>query len=578
MTDRDLFFGTSGPKNADIVLVGESWGSEEEQAQRPFVGQSGKELDRILEESRIRSALVFKTNVISAKPNGNETELFFEENTKGRPKWRGLHPSSFAKTEIDRLHSQLRVIRPKLVIAHGNYALWALSEGLCSISSIRSKIDGVSRLVPGGILSWRGSMLTSTDSNSKLLPVIHPAAILRAWYLRAVTVHDLKTRVKQALENDWIDKWAPYILAPPTFEDAIICLEGWLIQAEIAPVRLVCDIETARGLMTCIGFGTDRVGLTIPFVRLRPGRQFDSYWRPQEEVHLARLIRRILSHPNILIEGQNFLYDTQYIQHYEGVSPRCDFDTMLAHHLLFPGTPKGLDYLSSLYCRFHRFWKDDNKEWDLNADETQHLRYNAEDLLRTYECATVLRRMIVDLGQKEQWEWEKKKAALALRMMNRGIRIDTKRRSQYGFELSAALSDTQRRLTTIIPNSLTESLVKSSKKPWYSSPKQQQTLFYDRLGLPPQRSRKTGSVTVDDEALETLKTKFPEIAPIFDLILISRSIGVFHNTFVNAELEPDGRMKCSFNPAGTETFRWSSSQNAFWRGTNLQNIPKGDEE
>jgi hypothetical protein len=36
-------------------------------------------------------------------------------------------------------------------------------------------------------------------------------------------------------------------------------------------------------------------------------------------------------------------------------------------------------------------------------------------------------------------------------------------------------------------------------------------------------------------------------------------------------------MKCSFNTAGTETFRWSSSTNAFWRGTNLQNIPKGEE-
>ena len=37
-------------------------------------------------------------------------------------------------------------------------------------------------------------------------------------------------------------------------------------------------------------------------------------------------------------------------------------------------------------------------------------------------------------------------------------------------------------------------------------------------------------------------------------------------------LDPDGRMRCSYNVVGTESGRWSSSKNAFGRGTNLQNI------
>jgi DNA polymerase I-like protein with 3'-5' exonuclease and polymerase domains len=36
-------------------------------------------------------------------------------------------------------------------------------------------------------------------------------------------------------------------------------------------------------------------------------------------------------------------------------------------------------------------------------------------------------------------------------------------------------------------------------------------------------------------------------------------------------------MRCTYNLAGTETFRFSSSEDAFGFGTNLQNIPKGDE-
>jgi DNA polymerase I-like protein with 3'-5' exonuclease and polymerase domains len=92
------------------------------------------------------------------------------------------------------------------------------------------------------------------------------------------------------------------------------------------------------------------------------------------------------------------------------------------------------------------------------------------------------------------------------------------------------------------------------------------------------RSRKTGNETLDAEALERLRKDVPWAGRIWDALELQRSIGVFYNTFIGAELEMDGRMKCSFNTAGTETFRWSSSTNAFWRGTNLQNIPKGEEK
>jgi DNA polymerase-1 len=40
----------------------------------------------------------------------------------------------------------------------------------------------------------------------------------------------------------------------------------------------------------------------------------------------------------------------------------------------------------------------------------------------------------------------------------------------------------------------------------------------------------------------------------------------------------DGRLRCSYNVAGTKTFRFASSQNAFGSGGNLQNIPNGDED
>jgi len=254
---------------------------------------------------------------------------------------------------------------------------------------------------------------------------------------------------------------------------------------------------------------------------------------------------------------------------------------MLAHHLLWPGTPKGLDYLASLYNHYYWYWKDDNKEWDIRAGGWEaHLRYNAEDALRTYECCTVLRAEIIAQGFAELWAREKEKNTLALEMMRRGIRIDRAKRAEMSFQLAHEKERIEQWLLSILPQMLlseSEFSPKQSKRSWITSAKQQKDLFFRILGFPVKKSRKTGNETLDAEALERLRKDVPWAARIWDALELQRSIGVFKSTFIDADLEPDGRMKCSFNTAGTETFRWSSSSNAFWRGTNLQNIPKGEE-
>jgi DNA polymerase I-like protein with 3'-5' exonuclease and polymerase domains len=98
------------------------------------------------------------------------------------------------------------------------------------------------------------------------------------------------------------------------------------------------------------------------------------------------------------------------------------------------------------------------------------------------------------------------------------------------------------------------------------------------LGIKIPLHRKNKTETLGKEALNELREKYPIWRPMFDLLSDIRSVGVFITHFVRAPLDPDRRMRCSFNPAGTETFRWSSSKNAFGRGANLQNLPKGDED
>lgn len=102
----------------------------------------------------------------------------------------------------------------------------------------------------------------------------------------------------------------------------------------------------------------------------------------------------------------------------------------------------------------------------------------------------------------------------------------------------------------------------------WNSPAQLKWFFYEKLGLPPVRNR--NGITVDRKALEKLRGYF-YAEPIINYILairdISKKLGV-----LRTGIDRDGRIRTSYNIAGTDTGRLSSYSSSFGSGTNLQNI------
>jgi len=577
-----LFQYTNGPEDADIVLVGEAWGSEEKHRERPFVGQSGAELDRILADAGLDRARILCTNIVNLQPPGNDLSFYFET---GGATVAGLRPGPIVIAGLDRLYQQLEAHPRKLVIAAGNYALWALTN---NTSPGRNPGGNGRAAVPTGIMAYRGSQLwrithALTDRTATaipVLPIVHPAAILRQWALRAITVHDLHTRVPLALTDSWRPDPRLNLEYRPTFDQVLEWIES-KVSGPSGP--LVCDIETkANTIITCIGFADSAThAIVIPFVNLGATRHdpLKAYWTTQEEISINLALCRLFAAPHISWIGQNFLYDQQYIQDWYGLVPALSHDTMLAQNLLLPGTVKDLGYLSSVYCKHHVYWKDDSREWTTRGTLDQHLEYNAMDVVRTYEIAERQKEVLAATGLAAKWPKELFKYNLAWRMMKRGLKVDAKARQSVALQLIERVADLEYRLLQAIPQATVVGVLNvKSTKLWMHSSTQTKALLYDVWGLKPQFDKKTKQPTTGKEAMLALSRQYPRLAGLFAGIAELRSISTLYSTFVSSKLEPDGRMRGSFNPGGTETFRWSSSQNGFGRGMNMQNIPAGGED
>lgn len=209
----------------------------------------------------------------------------------------------------------------------------------------------------------------------------------------------------------------------------------------------------------------------------------------------------------------------------------------------------------------------------INKHETEDdlWHYNGLDCVYTREVGEAEQEAIKKLGLEEVEHYQQRLFTPVLRAMIRGVRIDTGARNKLVGELQAAIAEREQYFRDILGHDLNP-----------RSPKQMTTLFYEDLKQPPIKTRAKkgipGHLTCDDEALAKIANREPLLAPLVQAIQEYRSLGVFLSTFVLAPLDVDGRMRCSYNITGTETFRLSSSENVFGSGGNLQNLPKGDKK
>jgi uracil-DNA glycosylase family 4 len=140
-TRNKFVFGTGNP-NADIMLIGEAPGADEDKTGEPFVGRAGQLLTKILEAINIKREDVFIANILKCRPPNNRTP-FPEE----------------ISTCIPYLKKQIDLIKPKVILCLGLTA----ANGLLNTKNSMIKMRG-------NVYEFHGV---------KLMVTYHPAALLR---------------------------------------------------------------------------------------------------------------------------------------------------------------------------------------------------------------------------------------------------------------------------------------------------------------------------------------------------------------------------------------------------------------
>lgn len=546
-----------GPCPARIMIVGE-FPSERDIVERtPFSGSSSKELSTMLSEAGMQRSGCFATLVLRVRPPGNDIGEFVAERksdiTANHIRYRDKWVLPAVVDGIKQLTEEINLCQPNVIIAFGNFAMWALTG-------------------KSGITSWRGSVLESDlplaiGRPVKVVPVYSPGMVFKNWSWRGVAVHDLKRAAKESKYPEVLRPDYNFVIRPD-YGTAMAILSQILHRLYQGPLKLSQDIETRAGHIACIGIAWSKTeALCIPLMCVeRP----EGYWSLDEEADIMWMLYRVLTHPNVRGVGQNYLYDEQYFNRHLCYQPSLETDTMIAQHTLFSAMEKGLHFLSSMYCEHHEYWKDEGKEWDPKKhDEDQYWAYNCKDAVITYEVAEGQANARAALAPSwpklsDVHAFQQKLFWPVLETMNRGVRVDTKRRATFAMELMEEIAKREQWLNDVFDQPVN-----------IKSPLQMKELFYGQLNLKEIRNRKTGAPSCDDEALRKLAEREPLLRPIYRKISELRSLGVFLSTFVNAPLDIDGRLRCSFNIAGTETYRFASKKNAFGSGLNMQNIPKG---
>ncbi|WP_258103000.1 DNA polymerase I [Marinoscillum sp. MHG1-6] len=284
-----------------------------------------------------------------------------------------------------------------------------------------------------------------------------------------------------------------------------------------------------------------------------------------KEAHaVASEFKGLLENPDILKIGQNLKYDIQVLRNYNIQVKGKIFDTMLAHYLIDPETPHGMDVLAENYLdykpiKFQELVGTGKKQKSIrDVDEEEVKNYACEDADITLQLKEKMEPEIKEfhLG-KLLHEVEEPLSFVLADMEYEGVKIDEKALASMSKELDEESRKAQSQIFEIAGQEFN-----------IASPKQLGEILFDKLKVMEKpKKTKTGQYATGEDILSKLANEH-EIA---SRILEFREYQKLKSTYVDAlpklVSKVDGKLHTDYRQTIAATGRLSSNN------PNLQNIP-----
>jgi uracil-DNA glycosylase family 4 len=553
-----MIVNTVGTPGANIMLVGEAPGEQENRTGKPFHPgtPTGITLDKILSGAGISRHDCLITNVAREKPPGGKIAFYFKDAKCTIPK-------DILLQDIEKLKKDIRVFKPNIIITLGKVATQILT-GNNSITAARGYICE-STLLPG----------------VKVLPTYHPQKINYEWKLFFTAVLDIRKAIKNSESPDILKDDRTLITNMSKLE--YISYLNYLLYEHKEPIAV--DIETLQpgSHIDIMGIAdTPTHGVAFELIK---GRK--AVYSESKELEIWRHLSQVLKTKELIM--QNGSYDTTVLYLHHGIyCPKFYYDTMVAAHVCWPENPRSLAYLASI-CLNVPAWK--------HTSQTESLLYNAGDTTNTYGIWEVLKRELEKQEVNHIFKHEMAQIEPSVMLQIQGLQVNADKQK----ELLKGIEQKLVKIKAVLTEELQREVIfKADKKKKdalnINSPTQLAKLLYVDLGIPPQYKRRKSvsesrKLTTDEEALSKLARTIDN--PIFNNIIKVKKLSKL-KTFIDITTSPEGKVHTSYNVTGATMIRenkgliideedsfksfgrWSSSKSIIlpYGSGNLQNIPK----
>jgi DNA polymerase-1 len=505
-----------GPTDADILVVGQNPGQQEDRKGKPFIGPSGKLLKSQIAKADLGDMRIRYTNIVRCLSPDNR-EPTAKEIKACKP---------YLDAEIAR-------VDPRYIVPLGAPATKAVAKA--KVSTAHGQMIGKDGRV--------------------IVPSYHPAATFRDPSKLQVIQQDF-ARLKRHIDGTLgatQDKFQYRVVTDRSvlreFFEAFDAADEYAYDTETNGL-----IHAAPGfLVRCIAFAFEDCSWVIPLEM--PGSLYANDYPAQAEFFRV-VARKAADKWAAVFHGK---FDAGAIRRVYNVSLPYHFDAMLAHYLLDENQDHDLKYVSrvELDCEEYDLPKElklsDTPQWSVLMqnieNRNKYWKYNARDAWNTLHLVPrfakrlrrnpALQRLFNELVMPSSYALEAIEA--------RGLPLDLEQYRAMEIRVELERDESAEKLNKL-----------AGRRINWNSRDQIAVVLFDDLGLPVMARTPTGAPSTSEEAVVDLKGKHPIINELLHYRELDKILGTYLQGWRKKGHVIKDKLYLSYKQPGTVTGRFSS--------------------